>query len=495
MSARLLYYLYGPGKADEHVDPHLVAGWRVPATLEPVIRPDGMRDFRRLTGLLNAPLDMAGRRGAADCIWHCVLSAAPGDRLLSDAEWDAIATDFMDRMRLARRDDAAGVRWVAVRHGLSEGGIDHVHIAATLARQDGRLPSIHNDFLRARQACLAIEQEFGMCATAPADRTAAVRPTRAETELARRTGLEEPPRITLRRQVQEAAALAASEDHFFGMLRDAGIMIRERRSSRDPGRLSGYAVGLPTNTTAPGGVIWYSGGKLAPDLTLPKLRRRWDRPRNADHGPGPVAQDLSARSVRALLRSAVCSAADHARNEPEFFRRLAEAGVLVRHRHSELRPDQITGYAVSLPGHVDGRGEPVWYSGGRLSPDLALPRLQRAWRDGRRAGVPLLSPVDRRAVWDDVIRVTAWGAEQVRLYSTSDLGAAADAAQATADALRVSSRVVRGAPGRACGRPQTISTGRRGRPTALPSGLASTVMLFGWRGGSSLPLAGSMTIP
>jgi hypothetical protein len=53
---RLLYYLYGPGKANEHTDPHLVAGFGDAAELEPGRRPDESRDFRRLTGLLAQPL-------------------------------------------------------------------------------------------------------------------------------------------------------------------------------------------------------------------------------------------------------------------------------------------------------------------------------------------------------------------------------------------------------------------------------------------------------
>ena len=36
--AKLLYYLYGPGKACEHTNPHLVSGWRHPADLEPPLR-------------------------------------------------------------------------------------------------------------------------------------------------------------------------------------------------------------------------------------------------------------------------------------------------------------------------------------------------------------------------------------------------------------------------------------------------------------------------
>jgi hypothetical protein len=40
---RLLYYLYGPGEANEHTDPHLIAGFADPAELEPERRPSGAR--------------------------------------------------------------------------------------------------------------------------------------------------------------------------------------------------------------------------------------------------------------------------------------------------------------------------------------------------------------------------------------------------------------------------------------------------------------------
>ncbi|MGE5291392.1 MAG: hypothetical protein ACM3ML_30165 [Micromonosporaceae bacterium] len=55
-AARLLYYLYGPGKANEHTDPHLVAGFDDPDQLEPEQRRGGSRDFLRLAGLLTQPL-------------------------------------------------------------------------------------------------------------------------------------------------------------------------------------------------------------------------------------------------------------------------------------------------------------------------------------------------------------------------------------------------------------------------------------------------------
>ena len=60
----LIYYLYGPGRYQEHTDPHIVAGWRHPAELEPALRPDERRDFRRLFGLLNQPHAAMGDWGS-----------------------------------------------------------------------------------------------------------------------------------------------------------------------------------------------------------------------------------------------------------------------------------------------------------------------------------------------------------------------------------------------------------------------------------------------
>jgi hypothetical protein len=172
----LIYYLYGPGRHEEHTDPHVVAGWRHPAELEPPLCEDGRRDFRRLLGLLNQPHAAMGERGFVRPVWHCSMRAAPGDKMLSDDEWAQIACDVMHRTGLSaygEEDDA--VRWVAVRHG-----DDHIHIVAMLARQDGRRSRLSNDRYRVRDACLAAEQRYGLRSTAPGDRTAARRPARAE---------------------------------------------------------------------------------------------------------------------------------------------------------------------------------------------------------------------------------------------------------------------------------------------------------------------------
>ena len=441
-AGRLLYYLYGPGKANEHTDPHLVAGFGDPAELEPPRRPDGSRDFRRLTGLLAQPLAALKGPGYDEPVWHCSVRAAPGDRMLSDAEWAEVAAEIMHRTGLAPRGDDAGVRWVAVRHAG-----DHVHIVATLARLDGSRPRTWNDFYRVREACQAAEERYGLRVTAPADRTAAKRPTRAETEQAARRGWDEPPRVALRRHVCTAAAGARTEHEFFAALEHAGVLVRRRYSTLRPGEVTGYAVGLPQHTARTGGVVWYGGGKLAADLTLPKLRRRWAGT-GADRGP---VRGLSAPAARAVLRNTVTDAAEQARSEPEFFARLRDGGVRVRLRFSEIHPGQVTGYSVGLPGCTGEQGEPVWHSGGRLSGELTLPRLRRRWAaDGSAgahpgAGSPgsgafRFTAAERDAIFEDAARQAALAADHIRRCTEHDPAGGADAAWAAADTLHAAAR-------------------------------------------------------
>ena len=281
----LLCYLYGPGRANEHIDPHLIAGFGDPAELEPECRPGGTPDLRRLAGLLAQPLAALGWTEYDKPVWHCSVRAAPGDRVLSDIEWAGVAAEIMHRTGLAPKGDEAGVRWVAIRHA-----DDHIHIVATLARQDGTRPRLWNDFYRVREACRSAEEQLGLRVTPPADRTAARRPSRAETEQAARRGRDEPPRVTLRRHVCGAAAGARTEREFFDQLASAGVLIRRRYSTQHPGQVTGYAVGLPHHRGRDGGVIWYSGGKLAADLTLPKLRGRWEpHSRSAQRSVGYVS--------------------------------------------------------------------------------------------------------------------------------------------------------------------------------------------------------------
>jgi hypothetical protein len=268
----LIRYLYGPGRKEEHGTPRLVAAWDGAgdlAALEPAVRADGRRDFTQLVGLLTDPV-VAGIRPPQKFVWHCSVRLAPEDRTLSDAQWGHIARELMAQAGLAPHGDPDAVRWVAIRHG-----DDHVHLAATLVRQDRRTEWARNDYPRCRAAALDLERRYGLRQTAPADRTGHRRPHPHEMDKAARQRRTELPRERLRRQVRAAAASALDEADFFGRLRSAGVRVRLRHSIIDPAQVTGYAVALPDHQAADGRPVWYGGGRLAPDLTLPQLRPRW----------------------------------------------------------------------------------------------------------------------------------------------------------------------------------------------------------------------------
>ena len=120
---RLLRYLFGPGRQEEHVNPHLVAAWNGAgelASLEPAQRANGSRDVRQLTRLLRQPLH-AARNAPALTVWHCSIRNAPEDPILSDEQWAEIAAEVMHAVKLAPHGDPDAVRWVAVRHNDDHG--------------------------------------------------------------------------------------------------------------------------------------------------------------------------------------------------------------------------------------------------------------------------------------------------------------------------------------------------------------------------------------
>lgn len=306
----LLRYLYGPGRANEHTNPHVVAAWDggVVADCAPGRDPR----LKRLAALLELPLEALDHRPSPS-VWHCPMRTAPGDRELSDAEWADVAAEVLHQTGLAPRGDAGGCRWVAVRHA-----DDHIHLAVTLARQDGRQARTSYDYVRLGAACRTVEKRYGLQLTPARDRTAPRRPTRAETEKAARLGLSTTTRQQLRIQVRRAALQSADLDGFLAHLRAAGVEVRLRRSADDVSTITGYAVSSPSCKTAAGGALWFGGGKLSPQLTLPRLMSSWTqalpRPLEGDHEltqPYSLSRSLRVASVivRAMERGDAVSAA------------------------------------------------------------------------------------------------------------------------------------------------------------------------------------------
>ncbi|MEU9377203.1 mobilization protein [Streptomyces sp. NPDC048255] len=262
----LLDYLFGPGERDEHVDPHLVAGWD-PDLPCPARTPARMT-LADLALLLDAPVEALRGPKPEEHVWHISVRNHADDRMLSDAEWSEAAA-MVHAAGIAEHGDEQACRWIAVRHAP-----DHIHILATLARQDGRHPRVRGDILSMHTAARGFEARWGLTPMSPLDRTARRRPVTGEAEKAARRGLTETARESLQRTVRQAAALGHGDTDFLDRLRDAGLRVRERRD--DDGALVGYSVALPGDR-ADGGTrpVWFAGSTLAYDLSLPRVRERF----------------------------------------------------------------------------------------------------------------------------------------------------------------------------------------------------------------------------
>src|SRR5207244_11456232 len=163
-------------------------------------------------------------------VWHVSLSNPAGDRVLSDAEWADIAEDLMDRLGFAGAPGRAPCPWVAIHHGASAEGNDHIHIAVSLVREDGTKASVHNDRINVGRACCHYERTYGLTVVegrmggARHGRTAA----EAQTEKQRRAHRPEthparPARAVLESTVRAAAVASSDEAEFVRRLRDANL--------------------------------------------------------------------------------------------------------------------------------------------------------------------------------------------------------------------------------------------------------------------------------
>ncbi|WP_406308075.1 mobilization protein [Streptomyces griseoaurantiacus] len=288
----LINYLYGPGTHEEHIDPHLVAAF------DP-LAPDPGRDpkatYEQLQRLLDQPVNaLPTSRRPKNHVWHLSVRAAPEDPVLSDEDWAAIARRMVAVTGIAPDGDEQACRWAAVRHA-----DDHIHIIATLVRDDGRRPRLHNEARRAQAECRRVEADYNLRRVSPGDGTAAKRPTSAERHKAERQGRERPAREELHETVRQAVAGVASEAEFFARLKAAGLLIRQRVAPS--GDLLGYKVALPGDVNDDGEPIYYAGSTLAPDLSLPRIRRRFP----TTHDVHQDEQEAAARRPTARSRAAV----------------------------------------------------------------------------------------------------------------------------------------------------------------------------------------------
>ncbi|MFE0680605.1 relaxase/mobilization nuclease domain-containing protein [Streptomyces sp. NPDC058961] len=349
----LLWYLYDTGKHEDHTDPHLVASFDG-------MSPDPGRDptatLTDLQRLLDQPMMALPKHARpAKHVWHTSVRADPGDRILTDEEWAGIARRIVAATGIDPGEGQSGCRWAAVRHA-----DDHIHIVATLVTEDGHHPDDFRSGARAQAEARLIEKELGLHQVAPGDGTAAKRPTRAELHKAERQGRERTAREELREAVRRAVSGARSDEEFFDRLAAAGLLIRKRAAPS--GDLLGYKVALPDDLNKDGEPVFYPGARLAPDLSLPRIRERWSAdaaaPPNGDAvRPGQAGPAAARRGTASAVWQTVlvfehgedAVAAAHIAAAGEVLDALAKTSAA--HTRRELR-DAATAFERASRSHV-----------------------------------------------------------------------------------------------------------------------------------------------
>jgi len=302
----LVEYLFGPGRTEEHTNQRIVAAWE-PAW-EGITHPDEVQRAL-LTAEVDAPVKrMPEVAKPAEHVYHVSISNHGEDRNLSDEEWATVARAVADKLGLSGTDTQEGARWFAVHHGAASGDRDHIHFVATLVREDGRGIYLNKDKLALREVAKEMQARFGLevrtrepgagvrelsrpelAATLQAgEQQEPVAPSRHSGEQPNRGGEEgvapepvapvEVPRRRLERAVRAAASAASTEAQWLARLGELGVEVAPRWA-RGGDRVVGYRVALADTPTGQDGskAVWFGGGKLAHDLTLPALRAGWTR--------------------------------------------------------------------------------------------------------------------------------------------------------------------------------------------------------------------------
>ncbi|MEJ3743163.1 hypothetical protein WEI85_07740 [Actinomycetes bacterium KLBMP 9797] len=350
--------------------PQLIAAWDGSgelADLDAPARPGG-HDTARLITLLAEPLTSQASPPSTRPVWRCTLELEAGERRLSEREWGDAVRELLHEAGLAPRGDHNAVRWIAVAHGGSR-----VDIVATLVRQDGRIEPARDDRRRCVDATHALERRLRLRPAPPTPATTPPVPPHAPPS--RRTT---PPstRDRLRRQVRAAAIVATDEDDFFARLRGAGLRVRLRPGHADD-RPSGYAVSHPAS---PGGgqPVWFGGGQLAPELSLPHLRNRWARtPRTHDEDvPASAGQRQRVwQQASDAVSTESNGIADHA--EPVAAERIHAVADILTAAASALPdpPAHLVFDAAELLHRAIGRSRPTFAPDARAVHLRSLARL------------------------------------------------------------------------------------------------------------------------
>lgn len=323
----LVTYLAGPGRSNEHTAPQVVAA------ADGIVIPHGVElsaaERLALVDQLEAPAKMFGTEVQGGRVWHLSLTIPNGDGELTNEQWAEAAQEVADEMGFTADDGQGQANWVAMRHGVSKAGNDHVHMAVSLIREDGTKASNWQERVKVNRVAARLEKRFGL--TVVEGRTAGAVPgaTRAEIEQAERGDQPETDRARLGRTVRGAALASKDEAEFVRRLRDRGVAVRPRFASGGQERVTGYSVAIAGRDKP----TWFGGGKLAKDLRLPALRAGWNDVENQRGA-------WTSPSTGAGGREQVAMSADVWQQTAPRVRQLTD-------RLAQISPDDHEGWAVA----------------------------------------------------------------------------------------------------------------------------------------------------
>ena len=294
--AGLMVYLAGGGRANEHTDQHLIAGHDVvtQAIGSASLTTDTALD---LANVMEQPSRVFGteiltpsklydpdtgehvRTDMVDGhVWHASLSIKADEGKLSDAQWSKIANDFVEGMGFVDPDGAKSNRWVAVRHGSSKAGNDHIHIAVNLVREDGTKANVWQDYHRSQKLAHELEKKYGLDILQSREKGAGLSADKpAEQRRASVAGNDFTARDELRRRLRAAAANSTDEASFIDAAKKNRILVRPRFAKEDTSKVVGYTAALALDHTPgePKSPVWYAPSKLDRTLGITRLRASW----------------------------------------------------------------------------------------------------------------------------------------------------------------------------------------------------------------------------
>ena len=256
----LAVYLYGPGKRNEHTSPRSIATGNTFVLF----------DTRWWEWVEEMDYCAALRPRISTPVWHTSLSAAPGDRPLSDTQWAQLATEYMQAMQLG------GHPWVAVRHG-----DNHIHVVACRVNSDGEAWKGSYDYYKSMKALRAIERRHRLTIvddTYQPDEPRMAQASIAERESAARRGKRDPERALLRDALSQAldAAQYRGAQAFETELQQRGVQTQRVLGRGE--RLRGYLVTMPGWVDKEGKEIWLRTAQVDKQLGWRYLQQQLSTP-------------------------------------------------------------------------------------------------------------------------------------------------------------------------------------------------------------------------